>query len=529
MISMKKTLASLLMIPLMTISIANAQSKKYIETLKTDTTNHKVSINYKSHLSKKKSLIKNLKNSKDFQKSYFLKAEINKLNFIIDYDSLITKDKIDAAEILVKEKLSNKELGESVTGELKLYKKYKRDIEQRLIEADEKYKRIIEKKRKFKKKFNTIVKEKDLNSLEEGEDLVNHCLNYCKRNQIVVPDYLKYYKNYTESRIFDKKSNFELEKCSKSKKNLEKELEPFIKSENIEKYLKAKDFMDTLKQYVSIAPKVKLKHSEFLKERYKLIKLIEKQQELLNYDRISKNGKNYSIEHFRNDTLNPEGIFSFGNKIIVIKSFNSNSQNPVIIKGKGIRGADKILVRYADENDNSEKHSKANEKIKEDKIIPYLKGDNIKEYYYDNMGVYQIRISYNQIRNKSFTKSLIEGLKPIKLDTNFYGKVYEEILKKENYQFYRNSEGSFLKIAKKDSIIIIKDKDDTWKKDTYKEDHAIDYVHIIDKKRKKDTKYYFDINMGLLEKDLMKYKKYEKLFLRYYSLAKPNFPKTQKK
>ncbi len=527
----RKLLTSLLTIGLLAMSFqGQAQTKKFLEKLRSDTTNHKISINVKRDIYVRDSIQEVLRKKTDIQKRYFYESELKKYNFKIQYDSLIIKDKLEKAEQLVKKKLSNKELRETITGELRMFKAYYIDDQARLLEAESELERLLEKRRPFKKKFKELTKPKNLEGYLEGEELAQRCINYGKRINYPTTEHVKYYDQYARAKILDEHiKKADLEKITKKKKTFLKTMKPYLEAEDMDKYIEAMNLLDTIELYARTAPKVKLKRKEFISVHYKLQRLIEREREYLNYDKLAKKGKNYGIQQLRSDTANPEGIFVFNDKIVVIKSFNSEYNMISLIEGDGRQQADKMLVRYADENDNKDKHSKANERVKGGKAIPYFVDGSIQKVY-SEQGLYQIRVSYDVVRNKSFTNQLKEGIRPVDIDTNYYGLIHKDFDMGWQVSFYRNQEGSFAQYLKKDSLIIISEYGDSWGKNTKTQDHAIDKVVIVDRRKRrkpKTTMYEFNVDKGIEEKNMAIYKRYQGMFNRVYSRSKKEFPKSQ--
>lgn len=531
---LKKLLVSTILAPALFINVANSQTKKYIELLQKDTANNKVSINLplaKSRLDSLEYKIKHIKEGDEI-KDYFYKAEIKKQEFIIEYMNDILHDKLNVAKILIEKRLQDKELTESVTGEKKLYERYQEDLKQRYIDQDNNLLELVKKKGEFKKKFQEITKKPSFENYQYVRDLIARCKDYAQRNKLEVPEYLNFYQKYSSAKMVDESTEFDLEKSANKKSFFFKTLKPLLESENMGEYLKAASYLDSLELYATTAPRVKLKRKDFLNKKNELIRLIQKEQELIGYDSLANKGTRYSVKTLANDSLNSEGIFEFNGHIVVITNFKSQYTTGRFIQSDGVQKADKILVRYADEHDNAEKHLKANEKVKGGKVIPYVLDGENKNLFPSPLGFYQIRVSYETIRNKSFTKSLENNLVPVNIDTNYYGLKNEIQNKNGTISFYRNNEGSFLKIERRDSTIIISEYDDKSFVNTNEQDHNIDRVRVIHTKgRKKKGKnkktsmaeYYFKEDEPLSEERKKIFQQYNSLFRKYYNISKEYF------
>ena len=476
--------------------------------------------------------VKNLLSSGSDYKNYFYEAEFRKYDFAVKYDSLIIHDKLLSAKALIDDKLKDRGLSETVTGEKRFYQKYAADLEQRFKEDDLELKVIISSSRKFKKKYFALTKQKTLDAFLQADELITRCYNYSKRTGLELKNHVVYYNNYTKAKIIDLNHKEDLERSAKRKKFFLKSISEYESSEDMREYINGLNYIDSLILFIKTAPanKTKIKRNVVMGEKYKLQRLIEKEKEFLSYDRTIALSNDYGVDEFGSDTLNPGGIFVFNDNILVIKSFYSRYNSNFLILGDGKQEADKMLVRYADQNDGIDKHSKANERVKGGELIPYFIDGSLRKFY-SSMGVYQIRVSYKLVRNRRFTEELKNSLRPITIDTNYMGLVNEYYDKDRQIQFYRNKEGSFVRLMDKDSVIIIADYDDKNYVNTKNEDHSIDFLQIIDRRKRRkpvSKKYYFNINKGIDEKYFELYRKYQNIFNKEYIRARDNFYKTQK-
>ncbi|MGM5481467.1 MAG: hypothetical protein ACQESE_03575 [Nanobdellota archaeon] len=379
--------------------------------------------------------------------------------FKLKYARLVQEEELYKAKEIVETRYFD---AQEMSNEKVFMKDYYEDIHKRLKLMNNYYQDMLSDEKTFKNEFNrsigengfikAIFHEPDSKDLQEGMSLVLKSIHYTElENTGIEANYLEHYKNKLKAWIIDDTSTLDIKKMTRNSRQFSKSIEKIIEQDSIPFYEKAVQATRTCITYDSLL-NTNVSGMQFKRTMNMLSSRIVQKQQLKNeYDEMNTNlqseqDNSISLRTLRSDTLNPTGIYQYGNKILVIidqKAKKSNYYGEISSRASPLRpslgafiaSAGAKLSQYVQEIEGDRfKPGKYHDmeipqdpRLFEGCIIPYFVDRKQKPFLKVNNDTYQARIVFSSIKNQRYTEKFREEYLPLVTVKDFEGKVYERI------------------------------------------------------------------------------------------------------
>lgn len=344
---------------------------------------------------------------------YYLKRELDHTKFAKAVEEWIYDEDLDKAKNLCETRLERAQLRNDKAS-IHYYDKYKDRINKEIKFQKIRYQELLVKEKVFKKKYYSIVNEENLESFQKAKRITLLAIKYAKENQLYnALEYLNKYLGYTEAKMFDIESPYNLEQLTRVQKDFEKLFIPLLSSDSLQTLEEAEKLVDNCYFY-SANSKSLLDTNYFAKQRQAVSTAISDYINAADNPDAKLAAMTDKAITARKDTLNPKGVFKCGDYIIVINNFVPTTNYEKVRKGEAIIHADKILAKYLEKNELG--NIRNGDKMGFTYIIQFNTSESgRKDFYYDGKSQsWQYMICYTQVVNSYFTKQVTKYLPPLK-------------------------------------------------------------------------------------------------------------------
>ncbi len=356
---------------------------------------------------------------------YYLKRELDHTKFSREVEEWIYNEELDKAKQLCEERLERVKL-KNDKASIEFYDNYKDRINKEIKYQKMRYQELLTKEKVFKKEYTTIIKEENLESLAKAKRVTLLAIKYAKENQLNNSlEYLNTYLGYTEARIFDLESPYDLENLTRVQKDFEKVFLPLLSSDSLNNLNEAEELVNNCYFYAANSKSL-IDTSYFSKQKQAVITAI---SDYIN-QADNPDAKLAAITDkaitARKDSINPRGVFKWGEYIVVISNFVPSSGYEKVKKGEAIIHADKVLAKYLEKNELGKIEN--GDKMGYTYIIQFNSSESgAEDFFYDEKSQsWQYMICYTQVVNSYFTKQVSKYLPPLKFNDNIDKKVADK-------------------------------------------------------------------------------------------------------
>lgn len=344
---------------------------------------------------------------------YYLKRELDHTKFAKAVEEWIYDEDLEKAKELCETRLERAKLRNDKAS-IQFFDIYKDRINKEIKYQKIRYQELFTKEKYFKKKYYSIIKEGNLESFKKAKRITLLAMKFAKENNLNnTIEYLNTYLGYTEAKIFDLESSYDLENLTRDQKDFEKLFIPLLSSDSLHRLEEAEQLVDNC-YFFSANSKSLLDTNYFAKQKQAVTTAISdfiNQADNPNAELAVITDKSITARH---DSLNSRGVYKWGEYIVVINNFVPSSNYEKIRIGEAILHADKALAKYIEKNDLGRLQS--GDKMGQTFIIKYNSSENgEKDFFYDEkLQSWQYMICYTQLVNSYFTKQVTKYLPPIK-------------------------------------------------------------------------------------------------------------------
>ena len=362
-----------------------------------------------------------LKSSRD-PSLYYLKQELDQTKFIKAVEEWIYDEDLEKAKNFCEEKLERAKLRNDETS-VQFYDNYKDRINKEIKYQKIRYQELLTKEKIFKKKYYSAITGENPESYQKAKRVTLLAIKYAKENQLNnALGYLNKYLGYTEAKIFDLGSPYNLEQLTRDQKDFEKLFLPLLSSDSLQSLEEAEQLVDNC-YFFSANSKSLLDTNYFAKQRQAVSTAISDYINQADNPDANLAAITDKAITARYDTLNPTGVYKCGEYIIVINNFTPSTNYEKIKQGEAIIDADKVLASYIKKYELGK--LKNGDKMGHTFIVQYNTSETGKKdfYYDDKTQSWQYMICYTKVVSSYFTKQVSKYLPPIKFMTENNKKI----------------------------------------------------------------------------------------------------------
>ncbi|MFW6222984.1 MAG: hypothetical protein ACOC3T_05165 [Bacteroidota bacterium] len=343
---------------------------------------------------------------------YYVMKDLEHTLFAKTVEEWIYTEEHDQAKGLVEDRLKKAKLKKD-NASIEYYDNYKDRINREIKFLKMRYQALFEKEKYFRKHYEKIVKDGSLKSFKRAERTVQLALNFASENNLPATiEYLNNYLNYTQSIIYSLESPYDLVKLTRDQDEFEDLFLPMLGSDSLEVLEEAQELLDYCYNFASNSKSL-VGTDYFDKQRKALNTAIADHIEMADNPDAMVARLTNTIITARRDSLNPKGVYKWGEYIIVINHFTPQSGFMNVRRGEAIIHADKTLVDYIEENDLG--RIKDGSKFGYTYLIPYNKSGEDNVFLYDEKRQnWQYMVCYTKIVNTHYTSQLARYLPPLK-------------------------------------------------------------------------------------------------------------------
>jgi hypothetical protein len=354
--------------------------------------------------------IPRLKQSHDIS-LFHLQRELDHSLFTKAYEEFVVDEDLFRAKDLVESRLERARFRKDQYS-IDFYNAYKDNVYSRIKNQRMYYQSLFENEKNFEKKYFSITKTETEEVYLRAQRITDLALKYADENNFTeTASYLKNFKIYTEARLFDIRSPYDLNVLTENQKNFEKVFIPMIDSDSISTVKEAEKLVDYCIQYVKFIRRpmsVDYLEQQKLAASTALFDCLERQ----GLGSTKLNNLTDQAVIARIDSLNPRGVYKWHECIIVINEFNPTSGFETVKKGEALINADNVLAAYL----KKYKLCKSTDDLKFGYayIIPY-KATNITSgfLFHHDLQKWQYIACYTLINSPNFTREVIRFMPPI--------------------------------------------------------------------------------------------------------------------
>lgn len=338
------------------------------------------------------------------------------------------------------------------------YKDYLKDVHKRIKYMNTHYQEILSSEKRFEKEFNKAIGENGLlkavfhepsrEDIDNGLRLIKRCRQYTKHSQSgIKAAYLEAYNNQLQAFLLDDTSQYDLKGMTRNDKRFTKTIKEIIENDPETGFKKALQATKICMRYDSLQDTnisrrqlhrmQNLLSSRMTQER-KMKAQARDQEE--NPEKPDK-AVSTSATTLSSDTLNPEGIYRYGNKMLVVLNYTKTKDFQMDTRTSAVRPSTGALInagaiklsRYVDQIEgNMTRQGKYHKvtvpndpSLPEGCLVPYLIDRKQQEFLRVGKNTYQARILFHSVKNERYTQKLREQYLPTITVEDFRGKVYE--------------------------------------------------------------------------------------------------------
>ena len=344
---------------------------------------------------------------------YFKKLELEKTQFVYDYEKLVFEEDLMEAEALLNAK-TKAALRTNDKSLIDFYKNYHNDLIDKMKKQAIRYQELFAKEKTFKKELYKYINIGDEYNILRAQRMVNLAIKYAQeRNLNTTLQYLDKYKIIVEAEVFDFYSEYNLFALANNEHQFEKQIDQLIDSDSLSDIVEAQKVLEDCYEYSSII-KTKLDKKYFDFQRNRILKAASDYQK--------RQGDSQHLEEFSNqavlaklDSLNQKGIYRWNDYIIVVDELKPNAKFKNVQKGEAIIDADKKLIEYIRIN----RLAKVGREVEVGPtiLIPFKSSDGIENFYFNPKSEkWQYIICYTRVKNEFTTKKVNAFLPPLEFE-----------------------------------------------------------------------------------------------------------------
>jgi hypothetical protein len=330
--------------------------------------------------------------------------------FLKSYEELLMGEELDRALAMVEDKINKAEM-HSDKFLLEFYQGYKTKVLYEIKYQRMRYQKLFEKEKNFRKAFNNTMKPKTLESYHKAKQMTELAIKYAQEQQLnSVLIYLNRYLGYVDAMIFNEETTYDLKKLTNNRSYFEKNFYTMLSADTLEVIENAGTLVDNC-YYFTIATNGKLDSAYFVLQRAIVANALS--------DYLEKHGKYANLADYTDqaviakyDSINPDGVYKWGNYIIVIDCFNPSSTSLNVQIGEAILDADKKLAKYLRYKDIA--RITEGDKMGRTFLLPYVKSGEKTYFMYDlSRSVVQYMACYTMVSSPVFTQEISKYLPPL--------------------------------------------------------------------------------------------------------------------
>lgn len=344
---------------------------------------------------------------------YFKKQELEKTRFVYEYERLIFDEDLMQAEALLNAK-TKAAIRRNDKLLIDYYENYHKNLIDQMKSQSERYQRLFEKEKNFKKELYKFINVGDEYNILRAARMVELAIKYARERRLEkTAEYLQYYQKVVNAEVFDFYSDFNLNQLTNSKGQFEKEINPLIESDSLSDILKAKEIVENCYQYSQICrTELNSTYFEFQKN------MVQKAET----DWYKRQGDQAFLDAYadqavtaKRDSLNQKGIYRWREYIIVIDEMNPTASFKNVRMGEAIIDADKKLIEYIRVN----RLAKVGKEVKvgPTELIPFVGDTGLENFHYNKEEAkWQYIICYTKVKNDFVTKKVNAYLPPLQFE-----------------------------------------------------------------------------------------------------------------
>ncbi|MGM5480043.1 MAG: hypothetical protein ACQESC_01125 [Nanobdellota archaeon] len=366
------------------------------------------------------------------------------VSFLLDYTSAVLDDDLVEANTLLDQS--------SVSKRSSLPSRLQQDLSRRQANKHDRYTLELTDERALDKVVSTIL---DMDSLAY-ETFFNHAeslRDFADANDYST-EYLDSKVNDISAMQLDKVSSYDLEDVLSNDKKFDDFMGSLLQSKNLESLARAKGFVDTCLLYSSFVS-TDVSKKNIIRTKKLLLREIDYEKQLVEKDKhIFSNELVLNGEYMPSDSINPTGLYSYDNGIVVVTNvpWKSNSDGAQLTSA--IVETNRILQRQAIDV-NPKKYDIDFEGVRP---IPYIDEQGKQLFLPIHNGV-QVRIYYEKLDNRFFTNKFIDQKvsKEVFFNENLKGYLGSFRVESAVVNVYSNPVRTVMQYTTSDSIYLFED------------------------------------------------------------------------
>jgi len=341
---------------------------------------------------------------------FHLQRELDHTLFIREYEQYVVDEDLFKAKDMVESRLERAKFRKDQFS-VDFYNRYKDKVYNQIKYQRMHYQALFEKEKNFRKEFNSITREETVEAYLHAQRMTDLALKYALENSFTgTAKGLQHYRTYTEARIYDLQSPYDLKELSENQKSFEKVFIPMIESDSIGPIKEAENLVGHCIQYAEFL-KTPVSTDYFEQQKLAvagaLADFLDRQGTASNLNQLTDQAMMARI-----DSLNPRGIYKWHEYIIVISEFNPSSGFENVKKGEAIIHADNVIAAFLKKNKLCK--STSDLKFGYSYIIPYQSSNKTSSFLYDpNLQQWQYIACYTLINNPSYTRDVSRYMPPV--------------------------------------------------------------------------------------------------------------------
>jgi hypothetical protein len=353
--------------------------------------------------------IPRLKQSHDIS-LFHIQREIDHSLFIKAYEEFVLEEDLFRAKDLVETRLERARFRKDQYS-IDFYNRYKDKVYDQIKYQRMHYQALFEKEKNFRKEFFAMVKDETAEAYLRAQRMTDMAMKYAEENNFTeTARSLKNYRIYTEARLFDIHSSYDLEEMTGNQKAFEKVFLPMIESDSLKVIKEADQLVDYCIQYAGFL------HTPVTVDYFSQQKLA---AATALADLLDRQGAGSDLGKLtsqavlaRLDSLNPRGVYKWHEYVVVIAEFSPSSGFENVKKGEAIINADNVLASYLLKN----KLCKNKEELKfgYSYIIPYQSDNKTTSFiYHPGSQKWQYIACYTVINNRDYMREVSRYMPPL--------------------------------------------------------------------------------------------------------------------
>lgn len=372
--------------------------------------------------------LKKQKNNMDAS-IYFTQKELEKAIFMKKYEEFVIDEKLDAAIDMTRAKIEESRKKKDQVS-VDFYTQYEKRWYEEVRLQRIKYQDLFKSEKNFKKEYEKYTDLETVEGYEKAKRICVLAIKYAMETggQNTTINYLENYWKAADAREFDLSSPYDLERLTSKEKFFDKLFLPLVESDSIQHIEEAGRIVDHCITYsnYTITP---LPPAYFYKKRNVVAAAISDYYDKLGNKMDLSKLTDRAIK-LRLDTLNPYGVFKWGQSILVIHYFTPKSNSVDVRRGEAILKADQQLIKYITLNDLGT--IEEDDKMGYTFVIPYFRPEGRMDFYFDvSVEGFQYMVCYTMVKSPEFTQKIIKYMPPIQFEEELEANESKEKEKKQ--------------------------------------------------------------------------------------------------